>query len=111
MRGTVGGEATPTAATAGAGRSTIVSVGAFVRIHASSFAVNPDAGATIRSKRSTSQSFRSACVSDRPFSIRASTGTPARSAACSTASSSGSATATCSLRAESSGYCSGTTSR
>ena len=36
------------------------------------------AGATIRSKRSTSQSRRSACVSDRPFSIRASTGTPWR---------------------------------
>ncbi len=42
----------------------------------------------MRSKRSTSQRRRSACVGERPFSIRASTGTRARSAACSTASSS-----------------------
>ena len=56
------------------GRSTIVSAGALVSIQASSFAVNPVAGATIRSKRSTSHSRRSAWVSDRPFSIRASTG-------------------------------------
>ena len=69
------------------------------------------AGATMRSKRSTSQSRWSAWVGVRPVSTRASTGSPARSAACSTASSSGIATATSDCSGASSRYCSGVTIR
>ena len=60
---------------------------------------------------SSSQICCSACVGVRPFSMRASTGTPARNAACSTASSSGSARATSASIGASGGSRSGTTSR
>ena len=100
----------------GVGRSTSVSTGAWVRIQVMSLGVNPSlrpwgAGAMMRVNGSFSQICWSAWVGVRPFSMRASTGTPARSAAYSTASSSGIARATSASIGASGGSRSGTTSR
>ena len=69
------------------------------------------AGTTIRSKPSTPQRRLSAWIGVRPLSTRASTGTPAFSAAFSTASSSGIAAATCWLIGASSANSYGVTIR
>ena len=100
----------------GCGRRITVSLGACVRIQSRSFGVNPGsrpggAGTTIRSKGSASQRRCSAWIGVRPLSIRASTGTPAFSAAFSTASSSGIASATCWCIGASSANSSGVTMR
>ena len=81
-----------------------------------SFGVNPvafsvGAGAMTRSNGSTSHSRLRAWVGVRPFSMRASTGTPAFSASSSTASSHGMAPATSSVAGASSARLRGTTSR